>query len=115
LDVDKIIADTIKKFRTTLSTSDDNDTGHKKFQSSIAELITETVCINLGDKKSFVYIGEIIENIRIASILRDQYETILELINLNKKVEKTIFEQEFKNYAKKIHDGEVIDFGEINI
>lgn len=115
LDVDKIIAETIQKFRATLSTSDDNDAGHKKFQLSIEELITETVCTNLGDKKPVVYIGEIIEKIRVASILRDQYETILQLINLNKKVEKTIFEQEFKNDAKKIHIGEVIDFGEINI
>ena len=115
LDVDKIIAETIQKFRVTLSTTDDNDAGHKKFQSSISNIINDTIASNLGDKKTVLYIGETVENIRNAGIIKDQYETILHLITVNKKVEKMRFIQEFKNEAKKIHQSEVIDFSEINL
>jgi hypothetical protein len=87
-----------QKFRVTLSTTDDNDAGHKKFQSSISNIINDTIASNLGDKKTVLYIGETVENIRNAGIIKDQYETILHLITVNKKVEKMRFIQEFKNF-----------------
>ena len=116
IDENEIIAQIINKFRSELSIDDDNNTGQKKYDTVISNIIEETLSNKLGDNKYLLYIGDIMGRVETAEILRMQYIVIS---NKLRPTDKSTNKKKRNIHVIKdpisIHNDEQIDFSDINM